>query len=153
MNTKLSLISEISMPIGDVCMGVSRSGENLWIDLLVALPSARIFHFSLRCSTCQSRVPEKLYLPVIRSHLNQLLPLYHRRRIVFTNATLCAWWPEGRQMELAREFCDIFLYKFFQWPLDIYSSRSNVFKSSFSSVYSHLASTVYGFEETSLGSI
>lgn len=138
METKFSLISEITLPLGSVCSDGPYAGAGLWINFLVAMPRVYVFQYSMRPSS--ERNGMEIAVSALRR--GQPWPTDRHRRIRFTDTTLYSPWPVGQEYDNARDLSDLFLSRFFQWPAAICSDRSDVFKTSFASISEQADTTV-----------
>jgi len=138
MNTRFSIITEISLPLGPICLDGLYGGAGVWIDFLVAMPQVRVLRYSVRQSAERSTFASALHAgPLVK-----VTPTVKQCRISFTYTTLYSPWPVGKEFDHARNFCDLFLCRFFQWPAEMYSNRSEVFKSSFALISEQAKITV-----------
>lgn len=126
MDTRFSLITDISLPLGAVCLDGSFGAAGVWIDFLVAMPRVRVLRYSIRRSTERSGFASALHT----GSWVKVAPVVKHRRISFTYTTLYSPWPVGKEFDHARDFCDLFLSRFFQWPAEMYGNRSDIFMSS-----------------------
>lgn len=138
MNTRFALITEISLPLGSVYLDGSYDGAGVWIDFLVAMPCVHVLRYSIR----QSAERHGIASAVRTGQWVKAAPTVKHRRISFTCTTLYSPWPVGQEYGNARDFCDLFLSEFFQWPAEMCSNRSDVFKSSFASISEQAEITV-----------
>jgi len=138
MDTRFSLISGITLHLGLVCLDDPYGGTEVWIDLLVALPRVYVIQYSIHHSSVRTGMG--LAVSAVRSEKPRIIAKH--RRISFTYTTLYSPWPVGQEYDNARDFCDLFLSRFFQWPAKICSNRSNVFTSTFASISEQVGATV-----------
>ena len=50
MDTRFFLLTEISLPLGPVCLDCLPGGAWIWVDVLVAMPRVRVLQYSIRQS-------------------------------------------------------------------------------------------------------
>ena len=138
MDTRFCLLTEMSLPLGPICLDWLHGGAWIWVDFLVAMPRVRVLQYSIR-QTTERGVPTSA--PCIGQGGGRPPSVKHRR-INFSCTTLYSTWPAGKEHDHARDFCDLFLSRFCQWPAKICSNRSDFFKSSFTSIVEQTETTI-----------
>lgn len=138
MDTRFCLLTEISLPLGPICLDCLHGGAWIWVDFLVAMPRVRVLQYSIRQGT-ERGAPTSA--PRIGQRGGRPQSVKHRR-INFSCTTLYSPWPAGKEHNHARDFCDLFLSRFCQWPASICSNRSDFFKSSFTLIVEQTEATI-----------
>lgn len=138
MDTKFCLLTEISLPLGPICLDCLHGDAWIWVYFLVAMPRVRVLQYSIRQSTERGAPTSALCTGLGGGHSLSV----KNRRINFSCTTLYSPWPVGKELNNARDFCDLFLSRFFQWSAEICSNRSDVFKSSLTLIVEQAETTI-----------
>lgn len=138
MDTRFCLLTEISLPLGPICLDCLHGGTWIWVYFLVTMPRVRVLQYSIRQSTERCAPTSALCIGQMGG---RPLSVKHRR-INFSCTTLYSSWPVGKEFNHARDFCDLFLSRFCQWPASICSNRSDIFKSSFTLIVEQAETTI-----------
>ncbi len=148
MTGKFSYVIDVSIPLGAICVGTHGENTEAWINCIVSVPVAHVIKYSVQpsiscvgtgCSTAG-------YFRSKTNHSSRA----HQRPIRFNQIDIYSPWPTGRHFSLARDFADLFLFEFYQWPVGMIGSRANIYQANLDHIRSKASAALANIQSTRL---